>query len=368
MTKKNSKISTNALCVILLGIFLSMRPIMENSLQARVVGNDCVITSFIACVINLLFTFLVCFCIEKNQGMSFKQILEKLLGTFVTKIVLLILAFIFFFKLLLADYQMSELLYDSIYSDINWTMFVIPIFAIFAYLSIKGMKTISRCYQILVPFGFLLLVATMIIGVKNANFENLLPLFDHTPSEFSKALLYLLLQSSEFIFLFTFMENVVSKSHGYYRTILWVCLLILILIVGFYILFISILGNIAPFVQESLIKMTQFGSTSYSYFKIDIFTATMGIPMIILECSLLTYGISYCFKQIFNYEKDYTSIIVVSIIFISKFFAQINSQSVTKFYYDKIGIIVLGFIFMLPILLVIASFKEKKNDKKYLAT
>ena len=53
MISKNGKMGTSQLCVILLAVFLSMRPIIENSVQATFVGNDSVITALLAGIINL---------------------------------------------------------------------------------------------------------------------------------------------------------------------------------------------------------------------------------------------------------------------------------------------------------------------------
>ena len=277
---------------------------------------------------------------------------------------MLLLSIVFFIKLLIIDYQMSDLLYDAIYSDINWNFFVIPVFLLFAYIAIKGIKTIGRCFQFFLPFAIFILVATLLISVSSANINNALPLFNHTVPQFFKAIKYLLIQSCEFIFLFTFMENVVAKKH-YFTKVSLSLGLVFVLVIGFYILFILVLGNIAPFVQETLIKLTQFSNVGEGYFKIDIFTATMWIPIVALECCLCVYGISYSLKKAFNINEVITSLTTITLLFITKFIPQINTFSIFSFFYDTVGIYVLLFVLMLPILLVIASFKkEGKNDKQ----
>ena len=142
MTMKNSKINSTQLCVLLIGIFLAMRPIMENAMQAEVVGNDAIITSMIAGLINLLLTLLICFVIHKNPGESFFDIIKRLLGSFATKTIMVLLAGIFMFKLLIVNNQMIDLLYDAIYSDINWNLFVLPIYLTFAFLAALSFYTL----------------------------------------------------------------------------------------------------------------------------------------------------------------------------------------------------------------------------------
>lgn len=362
MTMKNSKINLTQLCVLLLGIFMAMRPIMENTIQAEVVNNDAIFTSMIAGIINLLLTLLICFVIYKNPGESFYSIMKRLLGNIATKIILVLLAFVFMFKLIIVDYQMSDLLYDAIYSDINWNTFVIPIFLTFAFLATKGIKTIARCYQFFVPFAVLIFIVTISISFKSANFDNILPLFDHSYNDMLRALSYILLQSCEFIFLFTFMENIITSEKGYFSKIGITLLFIFIVISLFYFLFIAVFGNIAPFVQETLIKMTQFEVFSFGYFKIDLFTAIMWIPIIVLECALCVFGISYCFKIVFNLNEKITSFVTVFLLFLTKFVPQINTTIIVPFFYDTVGIFILTFVLLLPIFLLIASFIDKKED------
>ena len=363
MTMKNSKINSTQLCVLLIGIFLAIRPIMENAMQAEVVGNDALITSMIAGVINLLFTLLICFVIQKNPGESFFDIMKRLLGSGVTKSIMVILAGVFMIKLLIVNNQMIDLLYDAIYSDINWDLFVIPIYLTFAFLAVKGIKTLARCYQFFVPFAITILIITIGVSIPSANIDNVLPLFDHSYSEFLKALSYIMLQSCEFIFLFTFMENVISKEKKYFPKIITTLFIIFIIVSTFYFMFVAVFGNIAPFIQETLIKMTQFEIFSFGYFKIDLFTAIMWFPIIVLECAMCVYGISYSLKKAFNFNEKITSFTAVFLQFVTIFIPQINSKIIVPFFYDTIGVFVLTFILLLPILLVIASFKEKKQSE-----
>ena len=364
MTAKNNKISCSQLCVILLAVFGSMRPIIENSIQAQMVGNDCIITCILAGIINLSLAMLICYVMNKNPGKSFYDIMKNFIGEKLTKLIIFLLGVVFIFKLLLIDYQMAFLLHDAIYADINWILFTIPVFCIFAFLSIKGIKTIARCYQIVLPFALLTFIVVLYLSFGNADFENLLPFFDHTFGDIMKSLGNLLMQSCSYIFLLTIMENVVSKDKHYFAKILITFFLVFVLVVTFYVLFVAVLGKLAPFVQESLIKMTQFKDNSYGYFKIDVFITVFWIPLIVLQSAMCVYSISYCMEKSVNIPKTITSLITVTLLFITKFIPQINSNAVSKLFYQQIGVFVLAFVLLLPVLLVIASFKKEqvKNE------
>lgn len=360
MTAKNSKISSSQLCVILLAVLTSMRPILENSIQAQLVGNDCIITCFIALIINLSLALLICYVMNKNPGKSFYDIMKNLLGEKITKFLLFVLGLVFIFKLLLIDYQMSFLLHDAIYADIDWLLFTIPVFCMFIFISIKGIKTIARSYQIIVPFALLTLFVVFILSFGNADFENILPLLDHTTGSLMKGLSNILIQSCSYIFLFTIMENVVSNDKHFFLKIIITLCVIFVIVLSLYILFIAVLGKIAPFVQESLIKMTQFRDNTYGYFKIDVFITLFWIPLIIMQAGFCTYSISYCMEKSLGFSRNVTSIAVIVLLFITKYIPQINNYTVSRFFYEKIGAFVLGFVLLLPIVLVIASFKKEK--------
>lgn len=359
MTLKNSKINSTQLCVILLGVFLSMRPILENALQAEVLGNDSIITTIIAGIINLSLTLLICYVIQKNPNQSFYDIMKKLLGATITKIIMLLLAFVFLFKLVVVDYQLADLLYDAIYSDINWTFLVIPIYFLLLYVAVKGIKVIARCYQFFLPFALFIFIVVLVVSGINANFENLLPFFDHSYSNFIEGLSYILIQSGEFIFLFTLMEHVISKDKNYFKKVGFTIFVIFALVTIFYILFIAVLGKLAPYVQESIIRMTQFDHYTYGYFKIDVFVSVMYFPIIALQGAMCVYSASYCLKKVFNFNEKISSFFIIIGLFVTKFIPQINNAVVLDFFYKTIGIYILIFVLTLPILLVIASHKKE---------
>jgi len=361
MTTKTNKITSTQLCLIFFGIFMSVRPIVENALQAKFVGNDCIITCIIAGIVNLMIALLVCFVMNKNPGKSFFDIITNFLGIGLTKVIMFLLAGVFLFKMLLIDYQMNFLLYDAVYTDINWLLFAVPVAITICYVAIKGIKVLARCYQIFIPFALLIFIATLFISFDNASFDNILPLFSHSQGDFFTALHYILIQSCEYIFLFTFMENVSSKDKRYYLKISITLLIIFLLVTLFYVLFVAVLGKLAPFVHESLITMTQFKDNSFGYFKIDIFTTTFWIPLVVLQNAFCVYSISYCLNKAFNINQTFCCVLTVVVLFISHFVPQINNQSVTEFYYNKIGIFVLGFVLILPIILLIASFVKPNN-------
>lgn len=361
MTVKNKDISLTQLCVILLGIFISMRPIFENAIQAKYVENDCIITCIVAGLINLCLALLVCYVIKKNPGKSFFDIIKNLIGESVAKLIMFLLGIVFVFKLLIIDYQLEFLLYDAIYSEIDWILFTIPVLLVIAFIAVKGIKTIARCYQIFLPFAISVLVVILFLSFMNANFENILPLFDHPLPAFMQSLNNLLIQSSEFIFLFTFMENVVSKDKHYFLKIITTLLLTFLLVVIFYVLFIAVLGKIAPFAQESLIKMTQFKDNTYGYFKVDAFAAMFWLPIIILQNVFCVYSISYCLNKSLNFRKDISCVLVTIMLFVIKLIPQINNQTVSELFFDKIGIFVISFLLFLPILLLLSSFKKEKT-------
>ena len=365
MTTKTNKITSTQLCLIFFGVFMSVRPIVENALQAKFVGNDCILTCVIAGIVNLAIALLVCFVLNKNPGKSFYDIMTNFLGAGFTKVIMFLLAGVFLFKMLLIDYQMNFLLYDAVYTDINWLLFAVPVAITICYVAIKGVKVLARCYQIFIPFALLIFIVTLVVAFDNASFDNVLPFFSHSQGDFLTALNYILIQSCEYIFLFTFMENVSSKDNRYYLKIFITFLTIFLLVTLFYVLFIAVLGKLAPFVHESLITMTQFKDNSFGYFKIDIFTTTFWIPLVVLQNAFCVYSISYCLNKTFNINHTLCCVLTVVALFLTHFIPQINNQSVTEFYYNKIGIFVLSFVLILPILLLIASFvKPKKKEGK----
>lgn len=361
-TTKN-KINANQLCAILIALLMAMRPIVRTSIQTSITQNDAWISCLIGMIVNSGMAIVLCYVAYLNPNKSFAEILKDCLGKVVAKILLIVLLVFFLFKLIIIDYEMESFLYETLYTDINWELFILPVYLTFCYMATKNIRTFGRVSQFFLPFALFALVLTIGFSMPSWNFSNLLPIMDKGYNSILKSLYYALIQSGEFLFITVFMENIITTEKNFFKKVGTSTIATTLIITFFYIVYIAVFGNLAQFVKEGLIRATQVSLHASSLFKVDAFVSLMWIPIIVLEAAISVYAISWCLNKIFNLKINIGVFIVFAIIFGIRLIPQISSHAILEFYFKWIGMVALILELLVPIVvLIITTIKNSKRS------
>lgn len=362
MQTKN-KISANQLCAVLIALLMAMRPIVRTSIQTSIVQNDAWISCLIGMIINSGMAIVLVYVAYLNPGKSFSDILKESLGKVMAKILLIVLLVFFLFKLIIIDYEMESFLYETLYTDINWELFILPVYLTFCYLATKTFKTIGRVSQFFLPFALFALALTIGFSIPSWNFSNLLPIMDKGFNSLIKSLYYALIQSGEFLFLTVFMENIITQEKNLFKKVGISTAGTTIIITFFYIVYIAVFGNLSQFVKEGLIRATQVSLHASALFKVDAFVSLMWIPIIVLESAISVYAISWCLNKIFNLKFNIGVFLTFAFIFGIRLIPQISSHALLEFYFTYIGGVALILELLVPIVvLIITTIKNSKRS------
>ena len=360
--EKTKKISNNQLCAIIVGLFIAMRPIIRVSMQAKILGRDSYFTALFSMLINAGFAILLVYLAYKNPGKSFYEIVKDCLGTVTAKIILLLLAVFFFFKVITINFEMRSFLYETLYSDINWGLFTIPIYITFAFLAYKGVRVIGRSYQFFLPFALVAIALTFALSIPSCNFQNLLPILDTSFNKFLESVYVFTTHSGDFLFITLIMEYILNNDKKTISKVSVASLISIIVVVVFYIIYLSVFGSLSQYVKEGLVKITQFSPMSDYFFKPDALITLMWIPIIVLEQALAIYGIAMCFNKVFNLKMLYGIILSVSSVYIIELIPQITPTELINFYFNKLAVVMLIFELCVPIIVFTISMIKNTND------
>lgn len=364
MQTKTNKINANQLCAILIALLMAMRPIVRPSVQTSIAQNDAWISCLIGMIINSGMAIVLCYIAYLNPNKSFAEILKDCLGLVVAKILLVLLFVFFLFKLIIIDYEMESFLYETLYIDINWEIFILPIYLTFCYMATKTMRTMGRVAQFFLPFALIALLLSIVFSIPSWNFSNLLPVMDHSYNTILKSIYYALIQSGEFLFVAVFMENILSNEKKFFKKIGFSLLGVSVLVTGFYIVYISAFGNLAQFIKEGLVRVTQVSLHASTLFKIDAFVSIMWIPIVILEAALCVYSISWCLNKAFNLKFYIGILLTFIIIYGIRLIPQISTQDLLSLFLNSAGIVVLLLELLVPIIvLIITTIKNSKRGQ-----
>lgn len=364
MQTKTNKINANQLCAILIALLMAMRPIVRASIQTSITQNDAWISCLIGMLINSGMAIILCYIAYLNPNKSFADILKDCFGKVVTKILLILLFVFFLYKLVIIDYEMESFLYETLYTDINWELFILPVYLTFCYLATKTIRTIGRVSQFFLPFALFALVLTIAFSMPSWNFSNLLPIMDKGYSSLLKSLYYALIQSGEFLFITVFMENIITNEKNFFTKVGASTIATTLIVTFFYIVYIAVFGNLAQFVKEGLIRATQVSLHASALFKVDAFVSLMWIPIIVLESALSVYAISWCLNKIFNLKFNIGVFLTFAFIFGIRLIPQISSYELLSVFFGVVGYVMIGLELIVPVVVLIIT--TIKNDKRRL--
>lgn len=365
MQKAKNKINANQLCAILIALLMAMRPIVRASIQTSITQNDAWVSCLIGMLINSGMAIVLCYIAYLNPNKSFADILKDCLGKVVTKIILFLLFIFFLYKLVLIDYEMESFLYETLYTDINWEMFILPVYLTFCYLATKTMKTMGRVSQFFLPFALFALALTIGFSMPSWNFSNLLPIMDKGFNSLIKSLYYALIQSGEFLFVTVFMENIITNEKKLFTKLGVSTISTTLIVTFFYVVYIAVFGNLAQFVKEGLIRATQVSLHASALFKVDAFVSLMWIPIIVLESAFCVYAISWCLNKIFNLKFNIGVFLTFAFIFGIRLIPQISSHMLLETYFKWLGVVALFLELLLPIIVLIISTLKNNKRREY---
>lgn len=348
-------------CVLVL---LAMRVIIEPSILYIASGKDGYISYIFALAINLIGILICCFIITKYPGVSFSDVLKKCLGSVICKVILALLFVFFTFKIIYVDYIMQSFLTVALYEDLNWVLFIIPLYLVVGYIACKGPRVIGRLSEIFLPIGLVVLFFTIMLALKSAELQNLLPVLSNGAKPVLKGIYSGLGQMGQFLFMLIFMENLAPTSKNVTKKVMLWSGVISVVIVGFCILCTAVFGEISVTLKESIIRITQFSPVMDETFRMDGITTALWCPLVIIYQIVCTYCAGWCLKHIFNFKKiEWPVTICLLVVFVSKTIPQLSSGLTLAFGAQYFGLLSITLQLVMPLVVLIVSIRKGvKNE------
>lgn len=329
-------------------------------------GRDGFISYLFAFLVQIIGILFIVLLIKKYPNKKISDISKTLIGNVATK-VLMILFFIYFvFQIIGVDFEINSFLLEVFYEKLYSRIFLIPIFLVIIFVAFKGPRVMARVTEIFLPFGVFVLFYTLIIGLNNAKITNLLPILGDGIKPVLNGIFYGLSQMGEFLVLFFIMENIElndSKKSG--KILILTAVISALFMTGFYMLFVSVFGNVSISLKEGIIRMTQFSTSLNLNFRIDGISAVMWLPLNVILLCLNFYCAGKALQNIFNLKLSTSILVVFVLFFIIKFLPFITNDEIMKINLNFVAYVSIFLQIIIPALLFIVSKikKEKKNEK-----
>ncbi len=329
-------------------IFLISRAVVALTFYQSILFNgispDSLISSALALFVNLLFCVPACLCVKYN-----KNPLDTKAGR-----ILYLIYFIYFAGVNISRFAFFAC--DKTTHGDSPLFFAVLITAAACYGAYLKIEALARFSLMCAVLSISVLIAIVLLNIKNFQIMNFMPFFVGTKAETLKNSLIFSSNSIEPA-LFLVLQKKCDKANA---KPLFLGIIASYLAIFIMLLFcIGVLGSAAPlfaFPVYTLFQMTAFKSFS----RLDIVYTAFGFFALFSKCAVIIYSAGECIKRV-NKKGEiiflFISSLTASILIYRRFFSEITSGA--RWFYL---IITAVFLVIVPICFLMFS-RRSENEK-----
>ncbi len=333
-----------------------------------IIASECGSNGFIAIFLTLALDVgmlsIYLYIQNKVPDMNFLQILDKLFGKIISRIILILFFFLFIIKGFSIFQSLYVFLLDTLYQELNWLTYTIPMLFVIAFVCSRKLNVIARMIEASFFIIAFCLLASFFIGSLKADISNLLPIMENGFVDIQGMYKYLL-WFGDYIVLIMLFGDVKREKRFYLKVYLWEIGAVLF-VTAFYVVFYCLYGNGAVVHNNAVSDVIQVLPLSADIGRLDWVIVLVWIYAIFVALILLIYLSSQCFDWVIASPSKWIGISVSIALLIA---------SILIFNYDIAKIIVfdaqyakylaIATQYVVPIFMLIFSFRlNKKGDKK----
>ena len=168
-------VTVRQLIFILISSMVTLKVLLLPSLLAKDIGRDSYLFVFTFLFFDFIILITFVFIFNKYPDLSFYEIIKKLFGTIIAKIIMFCF-FVFFFIKCWAVFQTNyNYLNENLYTNLNWLTFSLPILFGVLYMAKFGVNAAARLMEVCFPVIVIGFILALTVGLFRADFSNLLP-------------------------------------------------------------------------------------------------------------------------------------------------------------------------------------------------
>lgn len=273
--------------IAVLAFFMSMtyKIVMLPQYLSIIAPRDAIIAVAIMMFIETAIFFVI------YATISISPLYRLGLNKIILKIVLLIIVVSSSFKLVVLLGETLDYISSLLFEEGKWLFIALSVLPVLGYIAYKGVNTITRLAEIIMWFIVLTLGFTLLFLKVNMDIGSVLPLFDDGFVPIGSAIDKYVMWYGDYTPLLLVVVAKENKTKMSRYVVPVGMMIIYIITVGFYLLFISIYGDIAPFIDHAFSNIGIYNKISDLLGGVDFPIVCAWLLMSIVKLSFLIYAI-----------------------------------------------------------------------------
>ncbi len=361
MDLQKRTISTKQLAILVFIMGAAIKLFMLPVVMLKVGGRYTPLALVIFLLIDTFSLVILLIVSSKNEGKTAYEIIEKVVGKRLSKIIfatvfLCLLVKLAHFILIVANFTLTNL-----FDGMPLPIVLLPLIVLLACLGFKSLRSIGRTAEIFSIFILISLVMLMALVFSSADLYRIFPLFGEDNSQLFLALRQFPIWFGDMGALFIVLGKV-QKSRHFNAKIITMSVITLIIVVVCSLFIYAMYIDFASLSDygRRISAITHISVLRLNTGRFDKIIFIIWIVSIIISLGVFFYGANKSLQYVCNFNKKYISSIIIALV-VFLFCVFVNVQ----FFYELLSFI--GFIFSfvlaigLPILLLICGAINAKK-------
>lgn len=318
---------------------ISLKLIVLPSILARFTGKDGIFALLIWFAIELCILLGIIWVMNTFPDLTFKEILTNCYGKAICKIVFFLLFLYFFLKSVLAIKDLHNYLIETLFDDIEWYYFLMPLLATLGYIVFSRLRGIGRTFEIFFIFIFITVNLTTLISLGGFDFNNLLPILENGVVSILKGAYRVLFCFGDYLFIF-FALGKIKMEKSTKKTALGYAFLGIGTVLNFYVVFYGIFGNLAINKALAISDVTLYSTGPTTLGRLDWILIIMWVIALVFESGLLCYCAVASLKEVTQIKNEFWCIILfLLLVFIFDVFTSFSFDWLIKFVFTDVIVV-----------------------------
>ena len=354
------QLKTRQICLFFVAFLPVTKIFMLPSVFAKFAENDMWISCLCNIILDLAAVFAMIFACRKADT-DFFGLLKNSFGNVGSKIILSLYVVYFFIKAIMPINEQKDYIEITFYATLPNIFTFVPFFLISFYISVKKIRVIGRCADVLwamTSLGFLLLVG---LSVSNVDIQALLPFgVRGAKSILSGSYSALSWYGDSAYLMFLIGQFAYKKKDG--LKIFFTYLLASFAILLFMILFYCIFTSTAHRQIFSLTEISKYSSVIINIGRFDYIGILLILFSSVFSMSMPLYFASLILSEITGIKKSWISALIINggmFVFLMLFSEFFSTVQYYIFNYAGIYFLILGNLF--PLFTPLLKTEKKKN-------
>ncbi len=361
MTQQISVRQTACFCAISL---LALKLITLPSLLVIMSTSSAIVVALIMFALDLFLLYIFLKVKEKYPNLSLYELIKKVFGSVLAKIIYIILFSFYILKLVMLNNEAIAYMRDVVDEDFRLIVYLMTFLPVVIAMVNSGLKSTARTIEFGFVFIFIGLIFCLFLSEVTFTYGEMGPIFKENILNILNSCKDVGFWFSDFLFI-TIISDKIKYKKNMKKIIFSYVFITLIILIALYIIYFR-LFNVTAFLHRSAIAdITQYNRNIGNSGNIDIIAILVYMFIIFFQGAIYFTGAKIIFEKIVGYDNKIHAIIFITLLILAlQLFVFYNLDLIIDFvvnYLKYFGVVAWVIIPLYLICLLI--FDREKGDE-----